>query len=168
MEVLTKLLELTFWEKFANIHGMLAMLSLILFGSGIVLYFAARKSEGFVVWLKTSLALLFINLTVLDIAGLTIYIPYRYAGGPRSVLTGSESTAWLHADIFEHKEFLAFAPTLLILVAFIVTNLLGKNFNNEKAATLRKSTLFSLVLALFFVLIVAAEGVLVTKAAPVR
>ena len=167
MEVFSKLLAFSFWEKFADIHGMLAMLSLILFGAGIVLYFAARKNGDFIGWLKTTLMLLFIDITLLDVAGLTVYIPYRAEGGPRSILKASEATAWLHTDIFEHKEFLAFAPLLLILVAFIVVSILGKHFNDERVSTLRKSVIFSLVLALIFVLIVAAEGVIVTKAAPV-
>jgi|SRR3989344_2816366 len=167
MEVFSKLLAFSFWEKFANMHGMLAMFSLILFGAGIILYFVARKSESFIGWLKTALILLFINITLLEIAGLTVYIPYRAPGGPRSILKASEETAWFHTTIFEHKEFLAFAPMLLILVAFIVVSILGKNFNNEKVSTLRKSVIFSLVLALIFVLIVAAEGVIVTKVAPV-
>ena len=167
MEVFSKLLAFSFWEKFADIHGMLAMFSLILFGAGIVLYFAARKSANFIGWLKAALMLLFVDITLLEIAGLTIYIPYRAPGGPRSILKASEATAWLHGDIFEHKEFLAFGPMLLVLVAFIVVSILGKNFNDEKVSTLRKSVIFSLVLALIFVLIVAAEGVIVTKAAPV-
>ena len=168
MEVFSKLLAFSFWEKFANLHGMLAMWSLILFGAGIVLYFAARRSDGFLGWLKTTLTLLFIDVALLVVAGLTVYIPYRAEGGPRSILKASEATAWLHGDIFEHKEFLAFAPLLLTLVAFIIVNILGKNFNDEKVATLRKAVIFSLILALIFVLIVAAEGVIVTKAAPVR
>ena len=167
MEVLSKLLGLSFWEKFADMHGMLAMFSLILFGAGIILYFAARKNGDFIGWLKTALMLLFIDITLLDVAGLTVYIPYRAEGGPRSILKASEATAWLHTDIFEHKEFLAFAPMLLVLVAFIVVSILGKHFNDEKVSTLRKSVIFSLILALIFVLIVAAEGVIVTKAAPV-
>ena len=167
MEVFTKLLAFSFWEKFANSHGMLAMISLILFGSSVILFFAARKSDAFIRWLKASLMFLFANRVLLDIFGLTVYIPYRVEGGPRSLLKASEATAWLHGDIFEHKEFLAFAPVLLILVAFIVVNILGKNFNSEKVSTLRTSVIFSLILALIFVLIVAAEGVIVTKAAPV-
>ena len=167
MEVFSNLLAFSFWEKFANVHGMLAMFSLILFGAGIILYFASRKNDGFIGWLKTSLMLLFANLVLLDIFGLTVYIPYRAEGGPRSLLKASESTAWLHSDIFEHKEFLAFAPMILILVAFIVVSILGKNFNSDRVSTLRKSVIFSLIAALIFVLIVAAEGVIVTKAAPV-
>jgi len=167
MEVFSNLLAFSFWGKFANVHGMLAMFSLILFGAGIILYFASRKSESFIGWLKTSLMFLFANLVLLDIFGLTVYIPYRAEGGPRSLLKASEATAWLHSDIFEHKEFLAFAPMILILVAFIVVSILGKNFNNDRFSILRKSVIFSLILALIFVLIVAAEGVIVTKAAPV-
>ena len=168
MEVFSRLLALSFWEKFANIHGMLAMLSLILFGAGIILYFIVRKSGNFITWLQGVLLLLFVNLILLDAVGLSVYVPYRAEGGPRSVLKASESTAWLHTVIFEHKEFLAFAPPLIILTAFLVTKALGKNFNEEKVSSIRKSVIFSLVVALIFVLIVAAEAVMVTKAAPVK
>jgi len=168
MDVFSKLLALSFWEKLVNSHGFLAMFSLILFGAGIVLYFVVKKSSYFIVWLQSVLLLLFINLVLLDIAGLIVYVPYRASGGPRTLLMASESTAWLHSVIFEHKEFLAFAPPLLILVAFLLAYFLRKNFNDEKVATLRKAVIFSLILALIFVLIVAAEGVIVTKAAPVR
>jgi len=168
IEVLQNLLNLPFWSKFADIHGMLAMLSLILFGAGIVLYFIVKKNPEFISWLKAVLIVLFANLALLDIFGLTVYIPYRAEGGPRSVLKASEATAWLHGVVFEHKEFMAFAPPLLILVAFIVTETVGKNWSSDKVAFLRKSVIFSLVAALIIVLIVAAEGVIVTKVAPVE
>lgn len=168
METVVNLLNLPFWSKFADIHGFLAMLSLVLFGAGIVLYFAVKKNIEFVSWLKAVLIVLFADLVLLDIFGLTVYIPYRTEGGPRSILKASEATAWLHGVVFEHKEFLAFAPPLIILVAFIITRMLGKNFNNENVAFLRRSVIFSLVVALIFVLLVAAEGVIVTKVAPVE
>ena len=168
MDVFSKLLALSFWEKLVNSHGFLAMFSLILFGAGIVLYFVVKKSSYFIVWLQSVLLLLFINLVLLDIAGLMAYVPYRASDGPRTTLMASESTAWLHSVIFEHKEFLAFAPPLLILVAFLLAYFLRKNFNNEKVLVLRRSLLFSLISALVLVLLVAAEAVLVTKAAPLK
>lgn len=168
MEVFGQLLDLPFWSKFADIHGFLAMISLILFGAGVVLYYASKKSIELVSWLKTVLLLLFVDLALLDVFGLITYIPYRTDGGPRTVLKASEATTWLHGVVFEHKEFLAFAPVLIILVAFIVVETLGKRFNDEKVALLRKVVIFSLVISLIFVLLVAAEGVLVTKVAPVE
>ncbi len=168
IETITNLLNLPFWSKFADLHGFLAMLSLILFGAGIILYFIVKKHVEFISWLKITLILLFADLVLLDIFGLTVYIPYRAEGGPRTILKASEATAWLHGVVFEHKEFLAFAPPLIILVAFIVTETLGKKLNNENVRLLRKSVIFSLIVALIFVLMVAAEGVIVTKAAPVE
>lgn len=168
MEIIGQLLDLPFWSKFADVHGMIAMLSLILFGAGIILYFATQKNIEFVGWLKAVLVTLFADLALLNIFGLTVYIPYRTEGGPRTVLKASEATAWIHGVIFEHKEFLAFAPFLIILVAFIVTESLGKRFNDKDVALLRKSVIFSLIIALIFVLLVAAEGVIVTKTAPVE
>lgn len=167
-EVLSHLLSLTFWDKLANVHGLLSMLALILFGAGILLYFVVRKSANFAPWLRNILLILFINLAILDIAGLTVYVRYRASGGPRDFLKSSESTAWLHNIIFEHKELLAFAVPLLILVAFFVTRILGDKFNDESLSPLRKSVIFSLVLGLIFVLVIAAEAVLVTKVAPVK
>ncbi len=168
MEIIGQLLDLPFWSKFANVHGLLAMLSLILFGAGIILYFAIRKNIEFVGWLKAVLIILFADLALLNIFGLTVYIPYRTEGGPRTILKASESTAWIHGVIFEHKEFLAFAPFLIILVAFIVTESLGKKFNDKSVALLRKSVIFSLIIALIFVLTVAGEAVIVSKVAPVE
>jgi hypothetical protein len=156
------------WEKFVNLHGLLAMLSLIWFGAGIVLYFVVKKSSEFIVWLQNVLLVLFLNLVLLDFAGLAVYIPYRAVGGPRTILKASESTAWLHAIVFEHKEFLAFAPPLLILVAYLVSRSLGENLNHEKVLVLRRSVLFSLTAALVIVLLIAAEAVLVAKAAPLK
>lgn len=168
MEIIISLVNLPFWSKVADLHGMWSMLSLVLFGAGITLYFVSKKNVELVSWLKITLILLFSDLILLDIFGLTIYIPYRAEGGPRTVLKSSEATAWLHSVIFEHKEFLAFAPPLIILVALAVTRILGKNFNDEDNLLLRRSIIFSLIVALIFVLIVAAEAVIVTKAAPLE
>ena len=168
MDVFVKLFNLSFWEKFADFHGLLSMLSLILFGAGIILYFVVRKSNNFFSWFKNILLTLFIDLVLLDTAGLTVYIPYRAEGGPRTILKASEATAWYHTVIFEHKEFLAFAPPLIILTVYLVAKTLGSNFNDDSNSKLRKAVLFGLIASLVFVLIVAAEAVLVTKTAPVR
>jgi len=168
LNTIANLSNLPFWSKFADLHGLWAMIALILFGAGIILFYVTKRNVEFVSWLKTTLGALFAMLVLLDIFGLTVYIPYRAVGGPRTILKASEATKWFHSAVFEHKEFLAFAPVLIILVAFIVTSTLGKNFNNEKVSTLRKSVIFSLIIALIFVLVVAGEGVIVTKVAPVK
>jgi len=170
MELLNGLAKLTFWEKMADFHGLLSMFSLVLFGAGIILYFVVSDAGEFVGWLKTVLFLLFTDLLLLDIFGLTIYMPYRTPEGlsPRTFLKSAESTKWLHTIVFEHKEFLAFAPPLIIFVAFMVTKSLGKDFNSKNNVYLKRSVIFSLVLGLIFVLIVAGEAVLVTKAAPLN
>lgn len=169
-ELFKGLASLTFWEYFADFHGTLAMLSLVLFGAGIVLYKVALKDTGFVAWLKNVLLVLFFNLVALDIAGLTAYVPYRAPTdtSPRTILKSIESTKWLHTIVFEHKEFLAFAPPLIILVAYLITKRLGSDFNSKDAKYYRKAVIFSLVIALIFTLLVAGEAVLVTKAQPVR
>ena len=168
MELFTNLLRLSFWEKFADFHGFLAMISLVLFGAALILYFAISKGTSLIAWFQKVLLLLFINLTILDIAGLTVYIPYRAEGGPRTILKASESTSWMHGIVFEHKEFLAFAPPIMILVAYLVVKTLGNKLNDKQFSNVKKSVAFSIVTALVFVLIVAAEAVLVTKTAPVQ
>jgi len=167
MEFFFNILAIPFWSKLANFHGFLAMASLFLFGGCFVLYFLTNKAVIAVSWLKNSLLVLFVNLVLLDMAGLTIYAPYRASGGPRSFLLGTEETAWLHQIVFEHKEFLAFAPPILIFVAFSIVKALGSDFGNkQKYLWLRRSVISSIILALIFVLTVAGEAVLVVKVAP--
>ena len=168
MEVFIKLASLSFWTKFADLHGFLAMASLFLFGTCFILYFTTIKTNFTIKWLRTALLVLFIDLVLLDIAGLLIYIPYRAPGGPRSLLLSSEQISWLHKIIFEHKEFLAFAPPILIYTAFLIVNNLKSDFGNiGKCIWLRRSVIASIILALIFVLVVAGEAVLVTKVAPI-
>ena len=167
-ELLGRLLQIPFWTRFADLHGLLAMAALVLFGSGIVLYFLSSQTKAAGIWLKGVLLLLFLDLIFLDGAGLLVYMPYRAPGGPRTILNASSETAWLHTIIFEHKEFLAFAPPLLIFCALAIVWVLSDSFTEEKTFPwLRKAVLTSLVLSLLFVLIVATEAVLVTKVAPV-
>lgn len=166
-ELFEGLSRITFWSRFANFHGTLAMLSLILFGAGIILYFFSDKIELAIRWLKITLLALFINLVILDIFGLTVYIPYRAEGGPRTILKASEDLSWLHTIIFEHKEFLAYAPPILIVVAFVIVSQMSNTFGNSRNKYLRLSVITCLLLALAFVLVVAGEAVLVTKTVPI-
>lgn len=168
MEVFIKLASLSFWTKFADFHGFLALASIFLFGICFILYFTSVKTNFTIKWLRTTLLCLFIDLVLLDIAGLLIYMPYRAPGGSRSLLLSSEQTSWLHQIIFEHKEFLAFAPPILIYTAFSIVNNLRDDFGNIGTYLwLRRSVITAIILALVFVLVVAGEAVLVTKVAPV-
>lgn len=166
-EFLIKVFQIPFWSKFADFHGFLAMTSLVLFGAVLILYFLYSRHTDIIKWLKTVSLFLFINILILEIAGMAVYVPYRIEGGPRTILKSSEELAWLHNTIFEHKEFLAFAPLVLTLTAFLIISKLGDNFPENRCLWLRKSVLVSFLLALAFVLIIAAEAVLVTKAAPI-
>lgn len=167
-ELISGLQRISLLSQLANFHGSLAMLSLILFGATIILYFFTTRINLSINWLKGTLFALFMDLLLLDIAGLIIYIPYRGAGGSKSILVASKDTAWLHNVIFEHKEFLAFAPPILIFTAFFIVLKLANSFGDDnKLHYLRLAVLSSIVLALLFVLVVAAEAVLVTKAAPI-
>lgn len=167
-ELLNGIIEIPFWSKFADFHGMIGMLSLILLGASLAFYFLSDKAKTAIGWLKTTLLLLFIDILLLDILGLIVYIPYRAKGGAKFDLVGSETTAWLHEIVFEHKEFLAFAPLILIIVAFFIVHKLGDSFvDKEKYKWFRLAVLVSIIFSLVFILTVAAEAVLVTKTAPV-
>lgn len=166
-ELIEKLIDIPFFSKLANLHGSLAMFSLILFGAALILYFLSPKINLAIQWLKVVLIILFIDLLLLDLFGLTIYIPYRAENGPRTILKSSESLSWLHNIIFEHKEFLAFAPPVLILVALVIVSQLNKQFADSKFKYLRLSVISTIILSLIFVLTVAGEAVLVTKAVPI-
>lgn len=168
MEFFFNILAMPFWSKLANFHGLLAMVSLFLFGICFILYFLTDKTTIALRILKNSLFVLFLNLVLLDIIGLSIYMPYRADGGPRSLLLGSQETAWLHKIVFEHKEFLAFAPPILIFSAFAITKILGSDIvDKEKYLWLKRSVISAIILALIFVLTVAGEAVLVTKVVPI-
>lgn len=167
-EFFTKLTGLSPGELWADTHGGLAMITLVLFGAAIILFFLRDKFKAGLTWLKVSLGLLAASLTVVNIVGLLIYIPYRAAGSgsPKSLLLASENTAWLHEILFEHKEFLAFVPMVLMLTAFLIVASRGSDLSKHKY--LNWAVLFSILAALVFVLVVAAEAVLITKAAPLR
>jgi len=167
-ELIRGLLSFSFWDILADVHGALAMGLLILFGAALVLYFAMDKFVGAVQWLKYTLIALFIDLLAVDAFGLYIYGAYRAEGGPRTLLKSSPDTAWLHQIIFEHKEMLAYAPWLLILVALIIVAALHMRLKEPEYRALKFIVLFAIVAALVFVLTVAGEAVLVTKVAPLR
>lgn len=167
-ELLRGILSLSFWDVLADIHGFLAMLLLILFGAALVLYFSLERFAGAVYWLKHTLLALVVNLLIVDSMGLFIYGAYRAEGGPRTLLKASAETSWLHTILFEHKEMLAFAPLLMILVALVVVGTLNERIRDREWRTLKFIVLFSLVVSLIYVLVIAGEAVLVTKAAPLR
>lgn len=156
------------WEVWADIHGGVAMMALTLFGVALTLYFSYGKFSAAARWLKNTLLALFVSLGVLNFLGLFIYVPYRAKSvtSPRSILLASENTAWLHEIMFEHKEFLAFAPMILILTAYLVVKSQGKGLKDS--SYMRRAVLFSIIAALVFVLVVASEAVLITKVAPLR
>lgn len=166
-EFLDGLRTLTFWELLADLHGGIAMIALLLFGASLVLYFMSDKTKDALRWLKYTLWALAADLALLNALGLTVYVPYRdRAGGPRLDLLADESTAWLHKIVFEHKEFLAFAPMVLVFAAALIVTYAGHDM--RKGSYAKKAVLFSMVTALVFVLVVATEAVLVTKVAPVK
>ena len=167
-ELLKGLLSLSYWDLSADIHGLLAMLLLILFGLALGLYFALDKFAQAVHWLRFALYALVVNLVAVDVIGLYIYGAYRAEGGPRTLLRVSPDTSWLHTIVFEHKEMLAYAPWLLILAALVIVAVLQDRLRAPEHRALRFIVLFCIVLSLAYVLTIAGEAVLVTKAAPLR
>lgn len=167
-ELISGLSKIPLDSQVANFHGTLAMFSLIFFGASFVLYRFTSKISDSIKWFKVNLTALFVDLLLLDIIGLFIYIPYRATGGSKSILIASKETAWLHEIIFEHKEFLAFGPVLLVLAALLIVIKLGDSFgNDQKYHYLRLAVISALIISLIFVLTVAGEAVLVTKVAPI-
>jgi hypothetical protein len=165
-EFLEKITSLTQWEILGDVHGGVAMLTLVLFGVALMLYFSYGKFSASARWLKNTLLALFACLVTIDLLGLFIYVPYRATTGPKATLIASESTAWLHEIMFEHKEFVAFAPIVLIFTAYLIVKSRGKGLNDNPA--MKRAVLFSIIAALVFVLVVASEAVLITKVAPLK
>ena len=167
-QLILGLASLSYWDILTDFHGFLAIMPLILFGIALALYFSIDKFTQAVDWLKRTLYLLTANLMLLDFVGLYIYAPYRAPGGPRTFLKSSPETAWFHEILFEHKEFLAYAPWLLALVALVIVMAFGSRIVEPENKKIKRLVLFSLVASLIFVLIVASEAVLITKVAPLR
>lgn len=159
---------LTYWDIFTDIHGFLAMLVLILFGLALAFYVMLTTNPAAARWLKSTLYALFGGLAVLDFFGMYMYGAYRATTGPRTFLKSSPDTAWLHNIMFEHKEFLAFAPLVIIAAAAIIVALLGERIAQREYTGLRRIVLFSIISSLAIVLAVAGEAVLITKVAPLR
>jgi len=167
-EFIDRVSSLSFFEIMTDIHGGLAMFSLILFGAVIISLLSLGKFPQAVRWLKISIILLVTDILLLNSWGLFVYRPYRapVPDSPRSILKSSDATSWLHTILFEHKEFLAFVPMVLLIVATVIVVKEGGQL--AKKPLLKKVVLFSVILSLIYVLVVAAEAVLVTKAVPLR
>jgi len=167
-EFLRGVFSLTYWDAVVDIHGLLAMSLLILFGAALMLYASLDKFVQAARWMKYTLSALVVNLIAVDIVGIYAYGAYRASEGPRTLLKASPDTAWLHEILFEHKEMLAYAPWLMILVALVIVAVLGEQLKSREFRALRFIVLFSIVVSLAFVLVVAGEAVLITKVAPLR
>jgi len=167
-ELIHGLATLSRWEMLTDVHGLLSVLSLPLLGAAIALAILLKKGAWAARPLKKVLLWLALDLALLDVLGLIVYAPYRAKDGPRSQLLASDQTAWLHTIVFEHKEFLAYAPWLMILGVALVVQALDYRLNGHHYRTYRKTVTFGIITACVYVFIVAAEAVLVTKAAPLK
>jgi len=165
-EFIDKLFSLGYWDVISDLHGFFSMLALIFFGAAIVLLLSLNKFDDAMKWLKTSVIGLFTTVALLESSGLFIYRAYRTKAvpSPRTFLKSSPDTKWLHSYVFEHKEHLAYAPLLIIITALVLLYTQGDTL--KKKPKIRRVLIMSLVAALVYLLVVAAEAVLVTKAAP--
>lgn len=166
-ELIQGLLAYSSWEKFANLHGLLATFSLVLFGAALALTPIFNKTKKYLQWFKVVVTLLFVDLFLATINGLYIYQSYRapIPTSPRSLIIASNKP-WLHKIVFEHKEFLAFLPWLLVFAVVFIVWHLGRDLKKPHYNGLNRVIFLSLLLALIFTLIIAGEAVLVTKFAP--
>lgn len=156
----------TFNEIIGNLHGLWATLSLAFFGAAIVLLAILPKYPDVLRWLKGVLWALLADVVILTLNGLWLYIPYRAKGGARDAILGS-ARPWIHQVIFEHKEFVAYAPWLLIVAAIGIVLAYGAALAKPEQSLMRRTALWSVVLAMILILVVSAEAVIVTKFAPV-
>ena len=165
-EFFDKIFSLNYWEVMSDLHGFMSMLALVFFGAAIMMLVTINKNPDAVKWLKRLMSWLIVTVAMLESSGMFIYRPYRTKDvpSPRTFLKSSEETKWLHSIIFEHKEHLAYGPLLLLIVGTVLVFTQGEEL--KRRPKLRKVLLFTLVTALVYLLIVAAEAVLVTKAAP--
>jgi len=167
MEGLINLFSLSRIEFIASFHGLFATVSLILFGMGLTFISILPTATTFIKPLKLVMLILLIVLVLHTFLGFVIYVPYRADGGPRTTILESDRP-WLHEVIFEHKEFLAYLPWLLILIATVIVYYLGTGLADAGFKSLRMLVLASLILGLIYTLVVSSEAVLVTKFAPLR
>lgn len=165
-ELLNGLGGLTTREILLDIHGGLAMLSMIFYGGLIATSIYWKKYQTLIDAIKKLWIWQIVVVGALYILGLLMYIPYRAKGGAKSTLVGNETTVWLHKIVFEHKELLALAPLILAIVAYWVVNKIGTDSNQKQLV--RRISLFCAVAGLLTLLLVATEAVLVTKVAPVK
>lgn len=156
----------TFNEILGNLHGLWATLSLAFFGSAIVLLAILPKYPDVLRWLKGVLWALLADVVILTLNGLWLYIPYRAKGGARDAILES-ARPWVHRVLFEHKEFVAYAPWLLIVAAIGIVLVYGRELAKPEQSLMRRTALWSVVLAMVLILVVSAEAVVVTKFAPV-
>lgn len=164
--VTTTAQNFTFNEIIGNLHGLWATLSLAFFGAAIVLLVILPKYPDVLRWLRVVLWALLADVIILILNGLWLYIPYRAKGGARDAILAS-TRPWIHQVLFEHKEFVAYAPWLLIVAAIGIVLAYGATLAKPEQSLMRRTALWSVVLAMILILVVSAEAVIVTKFAPV-
>jgi hypothetical protein len=169
VEFFQNLFQLPVAEQLSNLHGLLATLTLFMYGALFVAIPVYKKYQAGNMY-KPLLYLLGIQTLLVGAVttfGIIVYVTYRTAGGARDFLLGNAGTSWLHNIVFEYKEYLcAITPWLLLMVAFFVAARLGQQLYKNKAAL--KLILTFVIVSAIFVLLTATLAVLVTKMAPLE
>jgi len=169
MEFFLKLLQMPFAEQISNFHGLLAIVSLFLYGAIFTSILVASKFslEALHKPLLYMLGIQTLIIAAASTVGMTIYIAYRSPGGAREFLLSSPATSWLHTIAFEYKEYLcSIVPWLLLLIAFFVILRLGPAVLKNRPAV--RLLLAFVTTSALFVLITATMAVLIAKIAPLE
>jgi hypothetical protein len=169
MEFFQNLFQLPLAEQLSNLHGLLATLSLLVYGALFVAIPVYKKYQAGNLY-KPLLYMLGIQTLLIGAVttfGIIVYVAYRAAGGAREFLLSNAGTGWLHNIVFEYKEYLcAITPWLLLMVAFFTAARLGSQLYKNKSAL--KLILTLVIVSAIFVLLTATLAVLVTKMAPLE
>lgn len=169
MEFFNNLLNFPLAESVANLHGLLATLSLLVFGAIFAIIGAFKKYQLETLFKPLACLLGVQSLLVgaTSTMGIVAYVAYRTSGGAREFLLRSGQTDWLHKIVFEYKEYLCgITPWLLIMVAFFVVLTIGPSLYRQRS--MLRFILASTAVSAFFLMLTASLAVLVSKVAPLQ
>jgi hypothetical protein len=169
LEFLNNILNLPLAEKVADLHGLFATLSLLVYGAIVTIILLVKKNEAGNLH-KPLICLLGVQTLLVgatSTAGIVAYVAYRTAGGAREFLINNPETAWLHSIVFEYKEYLCgITPWLLMMVAFLVAVSMRRSLYGNKPVL--RYILISTIVSAVFLLLTSSLAVLVAKVAPLQ
>lgn len=148
-------------ETQAIVHGFLGTVVLMSF-SGALAELVGLSKAG-IRRVKIGVTAMFAATVLTVITGIIIYIPYRAAGGPRSVILAG-SASWAHSILFELKEYAGVFAAIILLMAAVLVWRHGAQILADRR--FRLSTAWILVMSMLVVLLTYGLGAYVTKIAP--